>query len=189
MQKSARPVVTTVPQSVVSPAFKSAPRETSARLRIWRSAMPQTWKSVLLACALALATATVAQCAEPAARIEFKRDDAKGQLRILIGGKEALVYCYGNDVDLPHFYPVRSPSGKSMTVEQTEPYPHHRSFWFADTVQLAGQRQVSFYNAFYSGTGDKQNPKPPFLDHIQRLAFTAQRGGNKDAELDLKLLW
>jgi hypothetical protein len=142
----------------------------------------------LVFAALALATVPAAPGAEPAA-IEFKRDDAKGQMQVLIGGKEALVYCYGKDVDLPHFYPVRSPSGKSMTVEQTEPYPHHRSFWFADTVQLEGQRQVSFYNAFYSGTGDKKNPKPPFRDHIRHVAFTEQRGGNKDAELDLKLVW
>jgi len=138
--------------------------------------------------ALALATVPAAPGAEPAA-IEFRRDDAKGQMQVLIGGKEALVYCYGKDVDLPHFYPVRSPSGKSMTVEQTEPYPHHRSFWFADTVQLGTNRQVSLYNAFYSGTGDKKNPKPPFRDHIRHVDFTEQRGGSKDAELDMKLLW
>jgi len=142
---------------------------------------------------LAFAAAPVARCAEAGAAkaaIEFKRDEAKGQMQILIGGKEALVYCYGKDVDLPHFYPVRSPSGKSMTVEQTEPYPHHRSFWFADTVQLAGQEKpTSFYNAFYSGTGDKKNPKPPFRDHIRHVAFTAQHGAEGGAELDMKLLW
>jgi hypothetical protein len=121
--------------------------------------------------------------------IEFKRDDNRGQLQVLIGGKEAFAYCYGTNVDLPHFFPLRSPSGKSMTVQQTEPYPHHRSFWFADTVQLEGQRQASFYNAFYSGTGDKKNPQPPFRDHIRQVAFTSQRGGAGDAELGMNLLW
>lgn len=121
--------------------------------------------------------------------IELKPDDTNGRLQILIGGKEALVYVCGTNVDLPHFYPVRSPSGKSITVEQTEPYPHHRSFWFADTVQLEGQRQVSFYNALYSGVGDKKNPKPPFRDHIRQVAFTKQRSGDGKAELDAKLLW
>lgn len=123
--------------------------------------------------------------------IEFKRDDAKGQMQVLIGGQEALVYCYGKDVDLPHYYPMRSPSGKSMTVQQTEPYPHHRSFWFADTVQLEGQRQASFYNALYSGAGDKKSPKPPFRDHIRHVAFTSTtypaEGGK--GELALKLVW
>ncbi len=76
-----------------------------------------------------------------------------------------------------------------MTVQQTEPYPHHRSFWFADTVQLEGQRQASFYNALYSGVGDKKNPKPPFRDRIRQVAFTAERGGNKSGELGMKLVW
>jgi hypothetical protein len=133
------------------------------------------------------AAATVALVADPV--IEFKPDDASGQMRVLIGGKEALVYCHGRDVDLPHFYPVRSPSGKSMTVEQTEPFPHHRSFWFADTVQLEGQRQVSFYNAFYSGVGDKKHPQPPFRDRIRHVAFTRQHGGAGEHKLDVKLLW
>jgi hypothetical protein len=84
--------------------------------------------------ALLFTTFVFAGFAGPA--IEFQPDEARGQMQIQIGGKEALVYCYGTNVDLPHFYPVRSPSGKSMTVLQTEPFPHHRSFWFADTVQL-----------------------------------------------------
>jgi len=136
---------------------------------------------------LALSLITVALAADPA--IEFKQDDALGQMQVLIGGKEALIYCYGKEVDLPHFYPLRSPSGKSMTVQQTEPYPHHRSFWFADTVQLPGQRQVSFYNALYSGTGDKKNPNPPFRDHIRHIAFANQNTDGRRAELDFKLLW
>jgi hypothetical protein len=136
---------------------------------------------------LVFAAATVASAADPA--IEFKPDEARGQMQVFIGGKEALVYCYGKDVDLPHFYPVRSPSGKSMTVQQTDPFPHHRSFWFADTVQLEGRRQVSFYNALYSGTGDQKNPQPPFHDRIRHVAFTDRRAGDGKAELDAKLLW
>ena len=135
----------------------------------------------------AIAVTPVASGAEPA--IEFKTDEARGQMQILIGGREALAYVFGTNVDLPHFFPVRSPSGKSMTVEQTEPYPHHRSFWFADTVQLAGRREVSFYNALYSGTGDKKKPQPPFRDRVRQLAFTSERGGEGNAELDAKLLW
>jgi hypothetical protein len=125
--------------------------------------------------------------AQPA--IEFNSDEAHGRMQILIGGREALVYVYGTNVDLPHFFPLRSPSGKSMTVEQTEPYPHHRSFWFADTVQLEGQRQASFYNALYSGSGDKKNPQPPFRDHIRHIEVTSRRSGDVQAELDAKLLW
>jgi hypothetical protein len=143
---------------------------------------------------LALAAVSVtwssgAAGAAAGASIEFKQDEAGGQMQILIGGHEAFVYVWGTNVDLPHYFPLRSPSGKSMTVEQTEPYPHHRSFWFADTVQLEGQREVSFYNALYSGTGDKKNPQPPFRDHIRHIAFTRQHNGEGQAELDEKLLW
>lgn len=147
-----------------------------------------------LAVALAL-FAVPATFAQPAAvppkdhDIEIKRNDAAGKLQVLIGGKEAFAYCYGKEVDLPHLYPLRSPSGKSMTVQQTEPYPHHRSFWFADTVQLAGQRQASFYNALYSGTGDKKNPKPPFRDHIRHVAFTEEKSGAGRGALGMKLVW
>jgi hypothetical protein len=40
---------------------------------------------------------------------------------------------YKNDEDLkkPYFWPVNGPaSGKSVTVESTEPYPHHNSIFF-----------------------------------------------------------
>ncbi len=49
-------------------------------------------------------------------RITLVRDDAEGQLQVMIDGKEAIVYCYGDGRDLAHYFPVRSPSGKSMTV-------------------------------------------------------------------------
>ncbi len=138
-------------------------------------------------CGAALLIAGLQSPAQPG--IEFKPDEARGQLQILIGGQEALAYVFGTNVDLPHFFPVHSPSGKSMTVQKTEPYPHHRSFWFADTVQLTGQREASFYNALYSGVGDKQNPQPPFRDHIRHLGFTKRNHGAGQAELEAKLLW
>ncbi len=147
-------------------------------------------KALVIASLAWLAAAPRAAAADSqAAAVEFRRDDVHGCLQVLIGGKEALVYVYGKDWDLPHFYPVRSPSGKSMTVEKTEPYPHHRSFWFADTVQLAGRRQASFYNALYSGTGERQNPQPPFRDHVRHVGFNALRSGLGQGELGLELTW
>ena len=72
----------------------------------------------------------------PAApRIDLQQDDAKGQLRATIDGQEAFVFNYGPTVDLPHFYPLRSPTGQSMLVQHPDPYPHHRALWFADTVE------------------------------------------------------
>jgi hypothetical protein len=77
--------------------------------------------------------------AEPLAdppKLELRRDDEAGRLHVFIDGREVLVYQFGERLDLPHYWPMNSPSGKNMLVQQTEPYPHHRSFWFADTVRL-----------------------------------------------------
>ena len=109
---------------------------------------------------------------------------------MLIDGREVLVYQYGKTLDLPHYWPMNSPSGKNMLVQQTEPYPHHRSFWFADTVRLDGGREVSTYNALYSG--QKKKPEtygPPFRDHIRHLAFTRCETKGEQALIDSKLVW
>jgi len=137
--------------------------------------------------AISLLLAAAAVPSEPA-RIELKRDDAQGQLHVLLDGREALVYRYGSDVDLPHYFPVRSPSGKPMTVQQTEPYPHHRSLWFADTVQLEGRRKASFYMALYS-RADAKDPKSPFRDRVRHVEFLPDRVENGQAEIGTKLVW
>jgi hypothetical protein len=145
--------------------------------------------SILFAIAMGLqALATVA--GEPAdSRVALARDDAKGELRISIDGKEALVYRFGNEVDLPHFHPILSPAGEPMTVDKTTPYPHHRAFWFADKVQLAGKRTVEFYGAYYSGQGTGADRKPPFRDHIRQVEFVPGKTTKDQAEIAMKLVW
>jgi len=120
-------------------------------------------------------------------RVELKENEARGQLQVLIDGTEAVGYQY-KGVDLPHFYPVYSPSGKLLTVAKTEPYPHHRSLWFADTVVLEGRRQASFYNALYTQT-DHKDPKSPFRDHIRHLQFPTRKAAGTQAEYEERLLW
>ncbi len=118
-----------------------------------------------------------------AAQVELKRDDEKHRLSVLADGKPALVYCYEPDSFLPYFCPVRSPSGKELTIRQTDPYPHHRSFWFADTVQLEGEKgAASFYNAFYTYKGGK-GPR------IRHARFTAEKAEGNSAALGMELLW
>lgn len=122
--------------------------------------------------------------------IELRRDDSAGRLQVIIDGREAFIYQYADTLDLPHYWPLRSPSGRNMLVQQTEPYPHHRSFWFADTVRLNGGRQASFYNALY--TGKETGPKtfgPPFRDRIRHLEFTCLESGTNRALIDAVLVW
>jgi len=125
-----------------------------------------------------------------APKIELPRDDARGRLAVSIDGREAFVYQYAPTLDLPHYWPLNSPGGKNMLVEKTEPYPHHRSFWIADTVRLAGGREVSVYNGFYSGvkTGDKDFG-PPFQDHVRHVKFTRLDAKDDRAEIGAELLW
>jgi len=125
----------------------------------------------------------------PTGRIKLQRDDRQGQLHILLDGKEALVYCYGKDVDLPHYYPVRSPSGRLLTVQQPRSdHKHHRSVWFADEVQLNGQRKVSFYKAIYSRT-DPKDPTSPLRDRIRHVKFLEEEVTPARATIKAQLLW
>ena len=118
-----------------------------------------------------------------AAQVELKRDDEKHQLAVLIEGKTALVYCYEPESFLPYFCPVNSPSGKELTVKLTNPYPHHRSFWFADTVRLDGEKApTSFYNAYYA----YKNGKGPRIRHEK---FLEAKADNDGATLGMELSW
>ena len=111
-------------------------------------------------------------------------------MSISVDGAEALVYRYGNDLGFPRFYPIWSPSGKAMTVQEAPPYPHHQSFWFADTVELEGQRKASFYGAIYS-RADKKDPQSPFKDQIVHASFLGREAdcATSSSETGMKLVW
>lgn len=143
---------------------------------------------ILVFCA---ALGPAAQRSDGLEAVRLERDDKAGRLRILIGGREALVYQYAANLDLPHYWPMMSPSGRNMLVEKTEPYPHHRAFWFADTVRPAGaDRDVSFYNALYSGVKKEDGTyEPPFRDRIRHKSFTMLKAKGPRAEVDEALVW
>ncbi len=125
-----------------------------------------------------------------APKIDLKRDDAAGKLAVIIDGREAFVYQYAPALDLPHYWPLRSPGGKSMLVEKTEPYPHHRAFWVADTVRLNGGREVSAYNGLYTGKKMADGTYvPPFRDHVRHVRFTRLDAKDGRAEIGAELVW
>ena len=147
-----------------------------------------TLSGVLLLASIAL-TLLPSSVARAAAGVELKADEAQGQLQILIDGKEALVYQYGKEVDMPHLYPVRSPASKLLTVQKSNPYPHHRSIWFGDKVQLAGQAQpVSFYDPLYSQV-DKKDPHSPYRNRIRHVKFLTQESTAAGANIKAQLIW
>ncbi len=122
--------------------------------------------------------------------LQLQNDEAKGILRVLIAGQEAFVYQYAKTWDLPHYWPLNSPSGKNMLVQKVEPYPHHRSFWFADTLHFPGERDVSTYSALYSGVQTGENSfGPPFKDRIRHLSFRRMESGPRKAVIESELVW
>jgi len=55
----------------------------------------------------------------------------KEQVVISAGGKLFTVYKFTGSQKYPYFWPVNGPaSGRSVTVETSEPFPHHRSLFF-----------------------------------------------------------
>jgi len=137
-------------------------------------------KPVAAATLLAMLAAPVVAATS---QTELKRDDEKHQLAVLVEGKTAAVYCYEPESFLPYFYPVLSPSGKELTVKLTNPYPHHRSVWFADTVQLEGEKgAASFYNAYYSF----KDGKGPRIRHVK---FREEKAEGSVASLGMDLVW
>jgi Family of unknown function (DUF6807) len=123
-------------------------------------------------------------------KIGLRRDDTTGRLAVVIDGREAFVYQYAPSLDLPHYWPLNSPGRKNMLVEQTEPYPHHRAFWIADTVRLNGGREVSVYNGLYTGKKmDDGSYGPPFRDHVRHVKFTRLDTKDGQAGIDAELVW
>lgn len=123
-------------------------------------------------------------------RLELRNHEGGGRLQVLMDGKEILVYQYAGDLDLPHYWPLRSPTGRNMLVQKTEPYPHHRSFWFGDTVRLDGEREVSTYSAYTSGRKQGENDyAPPFRDRVRHRAFRRLETWSDRAEVETELVW
>ena len=55
----------------------------------------------------------------------------KNQLVVTVGGKVFTCYKFASSQKYPYFWPVNGPiSGKSITTESSQPYPHHHSLFF-----------------------------------------------------------
>ena len=55
----------------------------------------------------------------------------KDKIDVTIDGKLFTCYKFAADQKYPYFWPVNGPlSGKSVTTETSEPYPHHHSLFF-----------------------------------------------------------
>lgn len=135
--------------------------------------------------------------AQTTSTIALDQDDKRGTLRVSIGERELFTYNYSDDWALPHFFPMNSPSGKNLLVEKTEPYPHHRAFWVADTVVRDGVKG-DVYNSYYSGRKKQKLPgkpkekreyKAPFNTASRHLDFVNQTFLDGSASIQEDLVW
>ncbi|WP_235951891.1 DUF6807 family protein [Crateriforma spongiae] len=160
----------------------------------------ERWLMVMMAATCLSGTLSVGKALseDPAttakARVAVSIDDQAGRLTIRVDGEPKIVYCYDDSVDLPHFDPFCSASGRPMTVKMTDPYPHHRSFWVGEKhVQLSGQSEhADVYNALYSGvkaSPDAKRAVAPFRDRVTHVSFGDLEIDGNNATFSEKLTW
>jgi hypothetical protein len=148
----------------------------------------RTLTSLLFICFLSLALSAVPWL--ESSELELLQEDKDGILSVLIDGRTAFVYHYSNWYDLVHIYPLYSPAGQNLLLQQGKPYPHHRAFYFADTVRLDGGRQVSVYNALYTGQRIGEDAfGPPFRDSIRHVEFSRLETEESRAIIEARLVW
>ncbi len=112
------------------------------------------------------------------ASLEIQRDDDAGKLTVVMDGRDILTYQYGKEFAIPHYWPVRSPSGKLLTVQHPDPYPHHRSLWIADKLQCGSGPVVDFYHCVknYNQEGQPESGFRHFIRHQRFGELKAERG-------------
>ena len=67
----------------------------------------------------------------PAASQKVTAKIEKDQVVVTVDGKLFTCYKFAGSQKYPYFWPVNGPlSGKSITTETSEPYPHHHSLFF-----------------------------------------------------------
>ena len=87
-------------------------------------------RSLLVAASFVLLASVVAASAQGAAgAVEAKLQDK--QVVVTVGGQLFTCYKFDPSQKYPYFWPANGPaSGKSVTTETSEPYPHHHSLFF-----------------------------------------------------------
>ncbi len=78
--------------------------------------------------------------------LRFERDERAGHLRLWDDDHLVFGWRFGEEVPLPHCFPLRTPSGRDLLTETPELYPHHQGLWLADKVQPEGGKVVDFYH-------------------------------------------
>ena len=141
----------------------------------------------------------------PAASQKVAAKIEKEKIVVNVDGKLFTCYKFAGSQKYPYFWPVNGPlSGKSITTETSEPYPHHHSLFFGcdrvnggnywqdvnergqilsqgpEIIEAAGQRIVLTDTCLW-----KQPGKEPVIEDTRRITISAP---NKDLRyIDFKI--
>lgn len=125
--------------------------------------------------------------AQPSA-LELKQDDQAGALTVHQGDRELLAYQHGEQFALPHIWPLRSPSGKLLTDQRPDPFPHHRSLWIAERVKVGEEIDVDFYHC-WKNYREKDNPESGFKHFLLHQRIDAVETDGRSAAFTARLQW
>jgi hypothetical protein len=120
--------------------------------------------------------------------LHFEQDNVAGKLAVVVKGREVMAYQYGPQHALPHYWPLRSPSGKLLTVGYAEPYPHHRSLWIADHVQADSTPAVDFYHS-WKNYRVVDEPESGFRHSIRHETFGTVQASGRTGLVEATLRW
>ena len=109
-------------------------------------------------------------------------------MRFVLNDQEAFAYQYAEVWAIPHIWPLRSPSGRSLLVQRTEPYPHHRSLWIVDRVQLEDGPVTDFYHE-WSNLRDRERPELGHHSFIRHERFGELHASSGGAAAHVELTW
>jgi hypothetical protein len=118
----------------------------------------------------------------------------KNQVAVTVNGELFTCYKFASSQKYPYFWPVNGPaSGKSVTTETSQPYPHHHSLFFGcDRVNGGNYWQESNEDGQIVSQGPKLACRRPRLIEAsgKRVIFTDKcfwrKGADEPVILDLR---
>jgi hypothetical protein len=119
---------------------------------------------------------------------EVRRVDEANKVLVKIDGSEVLAYQYAPENALPHYWPVRSPSGKLLTPQQPSHHLHHRSLWIADNVQGETSPAVDFYHC-WKNYREQDKPESGYRHFIRHHRFGELNAEGNRALIEAHLRW
>lgn len=120
--------------------------------------------------------------------VEVNRDEEAHKVAVAIDGTEVFAYQHSPDDPLPHYWPLKSPSGKLLTVQYPGHHAHHRSMWITDLVQAEGLPAIDFYHC-WKNFREPENKESGYRHFIRHHKFGEVKAEENRALVEAHLQW